>query len=354
MEPTVLSSPTGENFAIPNESDTYYRLTVAHLSQFREQKFKPSEVMVYCYIKATDPFGQGFRFLPKQIAKILKYNHRTVTRAFKALTEAGALALAFVEAHVRVVDTAVETIPEIVAKLGTKDIPTPEEPNLVTSIESLAPEPPSIDPAIESIPTPPAPEQPLSPPKGKGFTSVANVIQNLNIPHPTASSPDDAAKTSQWYDRVEVRLNELDIQLKDVLHALKKYPVKAIEDALAHTQKQKWSNAKAGVFVNYLKKWTPNPTTAKNTSYPAPVPVVTALMKRFPESAGVLASEQNPIDEATLDYLGRLKANGAIYDTHYSTIHNFFGVFITVKDYPHPIPWWEAIERLQKLYPRCA
>ena len=179
---------------------------------------------------------------------------------------------------------------------------------------------------------------------------MGNVIQNLNIPQPAAGNPDDAAKTPQWYERIEVRLNAIDIQLKDVLHALKKYPVRAIEDALAHTQKQTWSNAKAGVFVNFLKKWQPNNTVVKSTLQP----VTTALMQRFPESAGVLSQEQNPIDEATLDYLGRLKASGAIYDTHYSTIHNFFGVFITVKDYPHPIPWWEAMTQLERLYPLCA
>ena len=81
---------------------------------------------------------------------------------------------------------------------------------------------------------------------------------------------------------------------------------------------------------------------------------MTALMKRFPEGAGVLAHEQNPIDEATLDYLAQLKVAGIIYDTHYSTIHNFFGVFMTVKDYPHPIPWWEALKQLQQVYPACA
>jgi hypothetical protein len=146
----------------------------------------------------------------------------------------------------------------------------------------------------------------------------------------------------------------MNIKLADVLHALKKYPVQAIEDALVHTHKQKWSNAKAGVFVNFLKKWTPYPRTVKSTPRSTPEPVTTALMNRFPESAGVLAHEQNPIDEATLDYLEGLKASGAIYDTHYSTIHNFFGVFITVKDYPHPIPWWDALAQLPQLDPICA
>jgi hypothetical protein len=52
-----------------------------------------------------------------------------------------------------------------------------------------------------------------------------------------------------------------------------------------------------------------------------------------------------------LDYLQRLKVAGGIYDMQYSSIHNFFGVFITVKDYPHLIPWWDAVPQLQRLYP---
>jgi hypothetical protein len=73
-------------------------------------------------------------------------------------------------------------------------------------------------------------------------------------------------------------------------------------------------------------------------------------MERFPEIATTLAHEQNPIDEATLDYLQGLKVAGGIYDMQYSSIHNFFGVFISIKDYPHPIPWWDAVPQLQQLY----
>ncbi len=171
------------------------------------------------------------------------------------------------------------------------------------------------------------------------------------FPPQPQTNPETASKTPQWYDRIEFRLNAIDIKLADVLHALKKYPVRAIEDAITYTQKQTWSKAKAGVFVNYLKKWTPMTNTAKAESKAAPEPVKTALMKRFPDIAATLSQEQNPIDEATLDYLQRLKVAGGIYDMLYSSIHNFFGVFITIKDYPHPIPWWDAVPQLRKLYP---
>lgn len=67
--------------------------------------------------------------------------------------------------------------------------------------------------------------------------------------------------------------------------------------------------------------------------------------------ATTLAQERNPIDAATFDYLQRLKVAGRIYDMQYSSIQNFFGVFITVKDYPHLIPWWDAVPQLQQLYP---
>jgi hypothetical protein len=88
----------------------------------------------------------------------------------------------------------------------------------------------------------------------------------------------------------------------------------------------------------------------KGKSRSAPESVKTALMEKFPDIATTLAQEQNPIDEATFDYLQRLKVAGGIYDMQYSSIHNFFGVFITVKDYPHLIPWWDAVPQLQQLY----
>ena len=46
------------------------------------------------------------------------------------------------------------------------------------------------------------------------------------------------SKTPQSYERIEFRLNALDIKLADVLHALKKYPVQAIEDGITYTQKK--------------------------------------------------------------------------------------------------------------------
>jgi hypothetical protein len=141
------------------------------------------------------------------------------------------------------------------------------------------------------------------------------------------------------------------IKLADVLHALKKYSVQAIEDAIAYTQRQNWSDAKTGVFVNYLKKWTPTTNAVKSKSKSSSEAVKTALMERFPDIATTLAKERNPIDEATLDYLQQLKVAGGTYDMQYSSIHNFFGVFITVKDYPHLIPWWDAVPQLKQLYP---
>jgi hypothetical protein len=113
-------------------------------------------------------------------------------------------------------------------------------------------------------------------------------------------------------------------------------------------------NAKAGVLVNYLKKWTPNTTTIKNPTKSTSQPVVTALMQRFPDITGTLSKERNPIDAATLDYLERLRVEGLIHGTHYNTIDNYFGVFITQRDYPHPIPWWDALLQLQQLYSMCA
>jgi hypothetical protein len=71
-----------------------------------------------------------------------------------------------------------------------------------------------------------------------------------------------------------------------------------------------WSKAKAGVFVNYLKKWTPMANKVKGKSKSAPESVKTALMEKFPDIATTLAQEQNPIDETTFDYLQRLKVAG--------------------------------------------
>jgi hypothetical protein len=366
MENPILSSPTGENFSTTDDSNRFYRLTTKEFVHFCEAKYAPSVVKVYYYIKTIDPFGNGFPIIPKQIAKVLKYDHRTVSRAIKTLTNAGELAIAIVEAHVKLVATSVQTVAEIVSKLGQSGIPTPVEPEPLISIPivenvltptptPVAPEAPISMPVVETVlepviapPFAPQPQQsePIATPKPKsGISSVGNVIETLNLRQPT-NEADSTIKTPQWYAGIESRLNTLDIKLADVLHALKKYPVRAIEDAIAHTQKQTWSKAKAGVFVNYLKKWTPSGVRSSK-----PEPVITALMKRFPDIANTLAKEQNPIDEATLNYLQRLKVAGGIYDMQYSSIHNFFGVFITIKDYPHPIPWWEAVFQLQLLYP---
>jgi hypothetical protein len=356
MESCILPSPTGETFANHTESDRFYRLTTAEVIHFREAKYSPSVVTVYCYIKTLDPFGQGLRILPKQMALDLKYHHRNVSRAINALTKAGELALAIVEAHVKLVAKSVESISEIVSKLGLVDPPTPPAPAPPIPIPIVE----IVSAPISVIPTAPQPQQSqptrTTPRSNSGAASIGNVIANMGFPQPTATpvtviDTDSAIKTPQWYAQVEFRLNALNIKLADVLHALKKYPAKAIEDGIAYTQKQNWSKAKAGVFVNYLKKWTPTTSTVESTSKSKPEPVKTVLMQRFPDIAHTLAQEQNPIDEATLDYLQRLKAVGGIYDMQYSSIHNFFGVFMTIKDYPHPIPWWDAVPQLQQLYP---
>jgi hypothetical protein len=362
-----LVIPQGENFANSTSSDRFYRLTEAEVIHFRECKYKPSVVTVYCYIKTLDPFGQGLRILPKQMAKKLNYHHRTVSRAIKALVEAGELALVIVEAHVKLVAQSVESVTTIVSKLGLGNNPTPE-PTTVPAVETVTLSEP---PQPEREPAAPLPFNPSSSPSSplenhrsvkSGASSIlqgrryanGNVIANMGLSEPfppePQTDPESTSKTPQWYDRMEFRLNALDIKLADVLHALKKYPVRAIEDGIAYTQKQTWSKAKAGVFVNYLKKWTPMTGTVKGKSKAAPEPVKTALMERFPEIATTLAHEQNPIDEATLDYLQGLKVAGGIYDMQYSSIHNFFGVFISIKDYPHPIPWWDAVPQLQQLY----
>jgi hypothetical protein len=362
MESCILPSPQGESFANPTFSDRFYRLTTAEIIHFRECKYKPSVVTVYCYIKTLDPFGQGLQIVPKQAAKQLNYHHRTVSRAIRALVEAGELALAIVEAHVKLVAQSVETVTTIVSKLGLGNNPTPE-PSTVPAVATVTiSEPPQSDrePAAPLPFTPSPLSSPSSPLENRrsvksGASSIGNVIANMGFPEPFTpepqTDPESTSKTPQWYDRIEFRLNALDIKLADVLHALKKYPVQAIEDGIAYTQKQNWSKAKAGVFVNYLKKWTPMTNTVKGKSKVVSEPVKTALMERFPDIATTLAQEQNPIDEATLDYLQGLKVAGGIYDMQYSSIHNFFGVFITVKDYPHLIPWWDAVPQLQQLYP---
>jgi DNA-binding MarR family transcriptional regulator len=363
METAILSSPTGENFANPTESDRFYRLTTAELVHFCEAKYAPSVVKVYYYIKTVDPFGNGFPLIPKQIAKILKYDHRTVSRAIKVLVKAGELGLAIVEAHVKLVAKSIESATEIVSQLGLGKQPAPPapEPPISVPIVEMVSEPISVVPTAPQ----PQPSQPTktTPRSNSGADSIGNIIANMGFPETSNPQPfppespadtDSTIKTPQWFDRVEFRLNAMDIKLADVLHALKKYPVQAIEDAIAYTQKQNWSKAKAGVFVNYLKKWTPTTGAVKGKSKSASEPVKTALMERFPDIANTLAQERNPIDEATLDYLQRLKVAGGIYDMQYSSIHNFFGVFITVKDYPHLIPWWDAVPQLQRLYPACA
>jgi hypothetical protein len=336
MNPESLSSTLSENLTVSPYSDRFYRLTHAEVIDFRESRMKPAEIATYCYIKTVDPFGQGCRILPKQIGKDLNYHPRTISRAIKALTQAGKLALAFVEAHVKLVATAVETIPEIVSKLGSGGLEAPE-PEL------------GLEPQPETQPTPTAPT--------KGLTAIADIcpqppanhasVEEMPTNQPSAFTQD---KTPQWMAQIERQLELLGIQLSDVLHALKKYPVNAIEAALAYTKKQTWATAKAGVFVNFLKKWQPtsnhNPSTAPSPK-PEPKPV-TALMKRHPNEANTFSLEQNPIDEATLDYLLALETAGKIYRTHYSTIHNYFGVFITKRDYPHAIPWWEAVEIIRK------
>jgi hypothetical protein len=292
--------------------------------------------------------------VPKQIANILKYDHRNVSRAIKVLVKAGELGIAIVEAHVKLVAKLIESVAEVVSNLGLINTPTRPAPAPPVSI-------PVVKTVLEPVIAPPtAPQPPQSQPtrttprSNSGAASIGNVIANMGFPQPIATpvtDTDSAVKTPQWYDRVEFRLNAMNIKLADVLHALKKYSVQAIEDAISYTQKQNWSDAKAGVFVNYLKKWTPMTGTVKGKSKSASDPVKTALMEKFPDIATTLAQEQNPIDEATLDYLQRLKVAGGIYDMQYSSIHNFFGVFITVKDYPHLIPWWDAVPQLQQLYP---
>jgi hypothetical protein len=379
MESCILPTSQGVNFADFANSDRFYRLTTAEVIHFRQAKYSPSVVTVYCYIKTKDPFGNGLEVVPAEAGEELNYNPRTVSRAVKALVKAGEIGAEIVKAHVRLVAKSVESVVEIVTNLGLVNQPTPE-PVTIPIVETIeVPQSTQLDdqrpvsgdqePVAVPLPFTPARLPSLSsqsPSVGEasplenrrstksGTSSIGNVIANMGFPQPTAtnvSDTDSTVKTPQWYDRVEFRLNAMNIKLADVLHALKKYSVQAIEDAISYTQKQNWSDAKAGVFVNYLKKWTPTTNAVKSKSKSAPEPVKTALMERFPDIATTLAKERNPINEATLDYLQRLKVAGEIYDMQFSSIHNFFGVFITVKDYPHLIPWWEAVPQLQQLYP---
>jgi hypothetical protein len=376
MESCILPTPQGVNFADFANSDRFYRLTTAEVIHFRQAKYSPSVVTVYCYIKTKDPFGNGLEVVPAEAGEELNYNPRTVSRAVNALVKAGEIGAEIVKAHVKLVAKSVESVVEIVTNFGLVNQPTPE-PATIPIVETIkVPQSTQLDdqravpgnqePVAAPLPFTPAPLPSPSPSVGEasplknrrsnksGTSSIGNVIANMGFSQPTAttvSDTDSTVKTPQWYDQVEFKLNAMDIKLADVLHALKKYSVQAIEDAITYTQKQNWSKAKAGVFVNYLKKWTPMANKVKGKSKAAPESVKTALMQKFPDIATTLAQEQNPIDEATFDYLQRLKVAGGIYDMQYSSIHNFFGVFITVKDYPHLIPWWDAVPQLQQLYP---
>jgi hypothetical protein len=378
MESCILPTPQGVNFADFANSDRFYRLTTAEVIHFRQAKYSPSVVTVYCYIKTKDPFGNGLEVVPAEAGEELNYNPRTVSRAVKALVKAGEIGAEIVKAHVKLVAKSVESVVEIVTNLGLVNQPTPEPVTIPivetsevlqsTQLDDQRPVSGNQEPVAVPLPFIPAPLPSQPPSVGEasplenrrstksGASSIGNVIANMGFPQPstteTPPDPDSTIKTPQWYDRVEFKLNAMDIKLADVLHALKKYSVQAIEDAIAYTQKQNWSKAKAGVFVNYLKKWTPIANKVKGKSKAAPESVKTALMEKFPDIATTLAQEQNPINEATFDYLQRLKLAGEIYDMQYSSIHNFFGVFITVKDYPHLIPWWDAVPQLQQLYPR--
>jgi hypothetical protein len=388
METPILSSPTAENFVNSAKPERFYRLYLTDFIDFCQKKYAPAVMKIYYFIKTNDPFGNGLQLSITETARILKYHKRTVSRAIKTLINAGELAIALVEAHVKIVATAVESKAEIVSKLGLVDIPAPPTPEPPIAVEvvtapitpptskapivvevvtapitppaaPLAPIPVETVETVEArIPTPPTapqPQQNQSTPTTTGFSSVSNIISKLGIPEPTTPTPtidtDSTLKTPEWYARIESRLNVLDIKLTDVHHALKKYPILAIEDAIVYTQKQTWAKSKAGVFVSYLKKWTPTSNPIRTSPTSKPEPVVTELMKRFPDIANTLSKEQNPIDKANLDYLERLRIAELIYNVQYSTIYDFFGVFITCYDYPHPIPWWDAIPQLQQLYP---
>ena len=193
------------------------------------------------------------------------------------------------------------------------------------------------------------------PTRGQGFSSVASVLEHLNISNTPVKDPHSGIKTSQWYALVESELNQMSIKLADVLHALKKYPVEAIEAALAYTHKQKWSKTKAGVFVSFLKKWTPDVIVEESVSQPTvkstTPPRDSILQREFPQTAHGLAAENHPIDEDSYYYLKRLLEAELIYRLHYNTIDDFYGVMITIKEYPYATPWWDAIPILKVLYP---
>jgi hypothetical protein len=382
METPILSSPAEENFADFYKSERFYRLYLNDFIDFCQKKYAPAVMKIYYFIKVNDPFSNGLSLNITEVARVLKYHKRTVSRAIKTLIKSGELALAVIEAHVKIVAKAVESKTEIVSKLGLVDIPAPESP-VVEQIETPTPEAPIAVAVVTTPITPPAPpespiaveiveivETPIPTPSAalepqqtqptsnptSGISTVGDIISKLGFAQPTATptpttDTDSAFKTPSWYAKIESRLNVLDIKLADVHHALKKYPIQAIEDGIAYTQKQTWSKAKAGVFVNYLKKWTPTSNPIRTAPKSKPEQVVTALMNRFPDIAHTLSKEENPIDEASLDYLERLRVAELIYNVHYSSIYNFFGVFITIKDYPHAIPWWDAVTQLQQLYP---
>ena len=171
----------------------------------------------------------------------------------------------------------------------------------------------------------------------------------------TVKDPHSAIKTPQWYALVESELTQLSIKLADVLHALKKYPVEAIEAALAYTHRQKWAKAKAGVFVKFLKCWTPDVVVEESVGKPVvkstTPPRDSILQREFPQTAHGLAAENHPIDEDSYYYLNRLLEEKLIYRLHYNTIDDFYGVMITIKEYPYATPWWDAIPILKVLYP---
>ena len=228
METPSLPFPTEETLSISRDSNLFYKLTFAEVIRFRELKFRPAETYLYCYIKTADPFGHGFRFLPEQIGKDLNYHPRTVTRALKALKTAGEVFSAFIEAHVRVVSVAVESVAQVISKLGTvsppctekednSDISTPEvsipTPVVLETIIEPVLTPTVLEPIIEAVFTPtvetiltsvviepiielseplsPTPKPP-SPTRGQGFSSVASVLENLNIPNTPVKDPHSA------------------------------------------------------------------------------------------------------------------------------------------------------------------
>ncbi|WP_309735775.1 hypothetical protein [Chamaesiphon sp. OTE_75_metabat_556] len=190
MESCILPSPAGEFFADLKASDRFYRLTTTEVIHFRECKYSPSVVTVYCYIKTLDPFGQGLQIVPKQAAKQLKYHHRTVSRAIDTLTKAGELALAIVEAHVKLVAQSVESVTTIVSKLGLGNNPTPEA-TTVPAVEIVTVSaPPQPEPELEATPLPLPPPYPhnrrwrsLRPAQSKA------AVPNQELPRSATSSP---------------------------------------------------------------------------------------------------------------------------------------------------------------------